>query len=101
MAGAGNYTVIRMREDRYPTGYEDGELVIGVESVPGEPMSFNHIGAPEGGILFYKAYSLSVDPAGNVVRNSFVECGATDTTKVHYPVSTEKATWGKIKSLKF
>ncbi|MBN2185009.1 MAG: hypothetical protein JW746_06740 [Candidatus Krumholzibacteriota bacterium] len=100
-AGAGNYTVIRMREDRFPTGYEDGELVIATESEPGQQMSFLHLGVPDLGILYYTAYSLNVDGGGNVFQDSFVECGATDTVLVHYQIGTENSSWGKIKSLKF
>ena len=100
-AGKGTHTIIRVREDRFPTGYEDGELVVEIESEPGQQMYFFDTEIPDLAVLYYTAYSLTVDEGGNVFQTSFVECEATDTAFVHYEVGTGNTSWGKIKSLKF
>ena len=98
-AGEGNRTIIRAREDKFPTGYDDGRLVVDMESTPGEQLYFFDTEIPSLAYLYYIAYSLTVDEGGKVLQTSFVECEATDTTFVHDEIANEKMSWGKIKSL--
>ena len=96
-AGTGNTTVVRYRTDRYPTGWEDGTHVVTMPSSPGERQQFFHTDAPNGYILYYAAFSLTMDGAGMVETNGFVECESMDTTFVDGLISVEDATWGSIK----
>jgi hypothetical protein len=97
-AGDGNTTMIRARTDRYPTGYNDGRLVVEVPSVPGQHQVFYDLVAPQGTIIYYKAFSLTKDMSGQIIENSFVECASTDTTFTHGFIATEESSWGSIKN---
>ena len=96
-AGGGNRTVIRYRTDRYPTGIEDGTLAVEVESVPGQTHLFYHTNFPTEQYLYYKAFSITRDAAGNVVNNSFVECTSLDCVFASCVNAVEETTWGNIK----
>ena len=96
-AGEGNTTVVRYRTDRYPTGWDDGTHVVTMPSSPGERQQFFHTDPPNGSILYYAAFSLTMDGAGNVDTNGFVECESMDTTFVDGVIAVEEATWGSIK----
>ncbi|MBN2070554.1 MAG: hypothetical protein JW814_03765 [Candidatus Krumholzibacteriota bacterium] len=109
-AGSGNYTIIRARTDRFPSGYLSGRLVVEMETVPGQEYYFFDTDIPDLAIIYYVAWSLTIEevsktypasPAceGEIVETSFVECGATDTTFVHHEIAAEKMSWGRIKSL--
>jgi hypothetical protein len=99
-AGSGNRTLIRYRTDRYPTGIDDGTLVVEVPSTPGESQQFVHTGIPTTNTtLYYKVFSLTRDAGDNIVRSSFVECGAVASANVNCEIATQSATWGTIKSL--
>jgi hypothetical protein len=98
-AGSGNRTMIRYRTDRYPTGTDDGTLVVDMPGTPGESQQYFHTDIPTGGTLYYKAFSLTRDAGDNVVRSSFVECGAVTVVEVSCEIATRPATWGTIKSL--
>ncbi len=97
IAGGGNKTIVRYRTDRFPAGYEDGELVIELDSSPGESQHFVHTHIPEGAMLYYKAFSLTRNASGTVMNNSFVECASTDTTYVECEIGVESVSWGTIK----
>ncbi len=98
-AGEGNYTVIRARTDRYPAGYYDGRLVIEMESTPGQEMYFFDTEVPDLAIIYYKAFSLTINGGGDIINNSFVECEAVDTIFVHNEIAVETMSWGAIKGL--
>jgi hypothetical protein len=98
-AGDGNWTVIRARTDGYPTGYSDGRLVVQMPSTPGMSQYFYDTVAPQGAIVYYKAFSLTRDLSGAVIDDSFVECAATDTTFTHGFIATEESSWGAIKKM--
>ncbi len=99
VAGSGNYTVIRCRTDRYPTGYEDGELVVEMESTPGQKQYFCHSGVRDGAMFYYKAFSLTMSAGGDVEENSLVECSATAEIMVDCQVGVGEKSWGEIKRL--
>jgi hypothetical protein len=99
IAGEGNMTVIRAGTDGYPAGYGDGRLVVEMPSAYGMPLYFYDTAAPQGAILYYKAFSLTKDLSGEVIDNSFVECAATDTTFTHGIIATEESSWGAIKKM--
>ncbi|MCK4235951.1 MAG: hypothetical protein KAX38_02455 [Candidatus Krumholzibacteria bacterium] len=96
-AGGGNRTVIRYRTDRYPTGYEDGELALELDSAPGESQYFYHTNMPRQTLIYYKAFSITRDAGGFVVRDSFVECSSADTVFTDCQIAAEPASWGAIK----
>jgi hypothetical protein len=96
-AGGGNRTVIRYRTDRYPTGYEDGELAVEIATEPGRNYLFYHTHFPTEHYLYYKAFSISRDAAGNVVNNSFVECSSVDCLLATCLNATDESSWGGIK----
>jgi hypothetical protein len=96
-AGGGNYTIIRCRTDRYPTGYEDGELVVEIPSTPGQQQYYYHTVVPNDEILYYKAFSLTLDAGRNVINDSFVECASSDTTYASCEIAVESSSWGEIK----
>jgi hypothetical protein len=98
IAGEGNTTVIRARTDRYPTGYNDGRLVVEMPSSPGQLQYYYDTVAPQGAIIYYKAFSLTKDLAGEIIENSFVECSSTDTTFTHGIIATEESSWSSIKN---
>ena len=97
IAGGGNTTVIVYREDRYPTGYNDGEIVVEMPSVPGEPQFYYHTEAPNYTVLYYKAFSLTKSAGGEVINSSFVECSSSDEIYTDCLISVESTTWGGIK----
>lgn len=97
IAGGGNKTVVRYRTDRFPMGYADGELVVELDSTPGESQQYFHTNIPEGAVLYYKAFSLTRNASGTVLNNSFVECASTDTTYVECEIGVESISWGGIK----
>ncbi len=99
VAGGGNTTVIRCRTDRYPTGYDDGDLVVEMSSTPGESQYYFQTGIQSGSVLFYKAFSSTQDASGNVLNNSFVECSSVDTVLTDCEIAVEETTWGEIKSM--
>ncbi len=96
-AGGGDHTIIRFAVDRFPEGYGDGELVVDVESTPGEVELGSHINPPRDVIIYYTAFSVN-SVSGDVLRNSFVECGATDTTVSKELIAAEKTSWGVLKN---
>ncbi|HSG27867.1 MAG TPA: hypothetical protein VLA34_05255 [Candidatus Krumholzibacterium sp.] len=98
-AGSGDRTVIRARTDRFPTGYDDGRLVVEMASVPGQRQYYFDTGAELYSIVYYKAFSLTTGAGGEVLNNSYVECSATDTVFVHGEISVEEKSWGAIKML--
>jgi hypothetical protein len=100
VAGEGNVTVIRARTDRFPTGYGDGRLVVEMPSAWGQHLYFYDTAAPQGSIIYYKAFALTKDLLGEVIDDSFVECAATDTTFTHGFIGTEESSWGAIKKMK-
>jgi len=63
-AGEGNHTIIRARVDRFPTGYDDGRLVVDMESTPGQQQYFFDTEIPDLAFMYYIAYSLTVDEGG-------------------------------------
>ncbi|MCK4548781.1 MAG: hypothetical protein KAU49_01380 [Candidatus Krumholzibacteria bacterium] len=98
ISGEGNTTVIRARSDSYfPTGPGDGRLVVEMPGSPGMHQYFYDTAAPQGMIIYYKAFSLTKDTSGQVINNSFVECAAMDTTFTHGFIATEESSWGAIK----
>lgn len=99
IAGSGNRTMIRYRSDRYPSGYEDGDLAVEVPTSPGESRFFFHTGMPNPATLYYKAFSLTRDASDLVIRDSFVECASADTAAVNCIIATGESSWGAIKSL--
>jgi len=98
-AGGGNTTVIRCRTDRYPTGYNDGDLVVEMPSTPGESQYYFQTGIQNGVVLYYKAFSLTKDANGYVLNNSFVECSSVDTVLTNCEIAVERSSWGEIKSM--
>lgn len=96
-AGGGDHTIIRYSVDRFPEGYGDGELVVDIESIPGEVKLFSHEDPPHSVIIYYTAFSVT-SVSGDVIRNSFVECGATDTTLSKELINAEKTSWGILKN---
>ncbi|MBD3180013.1 MAG: hypothetical protein GF417_10655 [Candidatus Latescibacteria bacterium] len=97
-AGGGEKTMIRYSLDGYPTGYGDGEHVVTVDSAPGQEQFYYHTNPPRGEIIYYTAFSLTMDGADEVIRNSFVECAATDTTFAETQIEAEITSWGALKS---
>lgn len=97
-AGGGNRTMIRYSLDGFPDGYGEGEHVVTVDSSPGQEQYFFHTNPPLGVIIYYTAFSLTMDASQEVIRNSFVECAATDTTIAQKVVDTEITSWGVLKS---
>jgi hypothetical protein len=98
-AGEGNWTVIRARTDSYPTGYGDGRLVVEMPGTPGQRLYYYDTAAPQGAIVYYKAFSLTMGVSQDVIYDSFIECSATDTTFTHGIIATEESSWGAIKSM--
>ena len=98
-AGAGNMTIIRAGLDGYPTGYGDGRLVVEMPSAYGENQFFYDTAAEQGEIIYYKAFSLTMDLSSQVIDDSFVECAAIDTTFTHGIIATEETSWGAIKRM--
>jgi hypothetical protein len=96
-AGSGNTTVIVCRQDRYPTGYNDGEAVVEMPGMPGESQFYFHTEAPDYAVLYYKAFSLTKSAGGDVTNSSFVECSSSDEIYTDCLISVEKSTWGGIK----
>lgn len=97
-AGGGDKTMIRYSLDGYPTAYGDGEHVVTVDSSPGQEQYFFHTNPPLGVVIYYTAFSLTMDASQEVIRNSFVECAATDTTIAEKVVDAEITSWGALKS---
>lgn len=97
IAGGGNHTMIRFRTDRFPAGLDDGELLVLLDSSPGEEQYYFHTEVPEGTTLFYKAFSMTLDAGGRIARSSFVECSSVDTITASCEISVEDASWGSIK----
>ncbi|MBU8922542.1 MAG: hypothetical protein KOO63_12055 [Bacteroidales bacterium] len=98
-AGEGNYTMIRARTDRYPTGYDDGRLVVRMDSSPGQQLYFFDTDVLDMETVYYKAFSLTLGAAGNVLNNSFVECSAVDTVFVYSEIAVQRSSWGRMKKL--
>jgi hypothetical protein len=99
IAGEGNVTMIRSSMHGYPSGYNDGRLVVEMPSTPGARQYYYDTEAPQGAIVYYKAFSLTKNLSGEVIDNSFVECAATDTTFTHGIIGTEESSWGAIKKM--
>ncbi len=99
VAGSGNRTMIRFRTDEYPTGYEDGQLVVEAPSTPGESQCFFHANVPRPATVYYKAFSLTRDASNLITRGSIVECSSVDTIGVKTEIAVESVSWGAIKSL--
>jgi hypothetical protein len=91
--------MIRFRTDRYPTGTADGELAVETPSVPGENQYFFHTEITPPVRLYYKAFSLTRDAGGTILRDSFVECGSVGVIDVECEIATEESSWGAIKSI--
>jgi hypothetical protein len=98
-AGSGNRTMIRFRTDQFPTGYEDGQLVVEVPSTPGQNQFYFHTGMPNQTMVYYKAFALTRDASDNIIRNSFIECSSSDTTHVRCEIAVKPVSWGAIKNL--
>jgi len=98
-AGGGEQTMIRYRLDGFPTGFGDGEHVVTVNSTPGQEQYFFHTGPPIGVVIYYTAFSLTMDGTSDVIRNSFVECAAVDTTLAESQIDAEETSWGAMKSM--
>ncbi len=99
MAGSGDHTMIRYSLDHFPQGYDDGELVITMESLPGQEQYYFHTNPPLGTVLYYTAFSITEGPGDKILRSSFVECEATDTTMVEYQIDVERTSWGALKGM--
>jgi hypothetical protein len=97
VAGSGDHTIIRYSIYRFPQGYNDGHPVVSMESTPGEEQYYFHTNPPLGAMIYYTAFSVTKGVSDEVIRNSFVECGATDTTFTNYLIDAKKASWGAIK----
>jgi hypothetical protein len=97
-AGGGDQTMIRYSLDGFPAGHGDGEHVVTVDSAPGQEQYFYHTGPPLGVVIYYTAFSLTMDGTQEVIRNSFVECAATDTTLADVQIDAEITSWGALKS---
>ena len=98
-AGGGNTTIICYRTDRFPTGYDDGELAVEMPSMPGEELYYFQTNMPLHTILYYKAFSVTKDSSGNILTNSFVECSSVDTVMTSCEIAVDNASWGEIKSM--
>lgn len=97
VAGSGDHTIVRYSIYGYPQGYDDGEHVVTVESAPGQEQYYFHTNPPLGALIYYTAFSVTEGVSEEVIKNSFVECGAMDTTFTNYKIDAEQATWGAIK----
>lgn len=97
IAGGGDHTIIRYSTDHFPEGYADGLSLVNIESSPGEIKQVSHVDPPSDIVIYYTAFSVS-SVSGEVIRNSFVDCGATDTTFFSKPIATETTSWGALKS---
>jgi hypothetical protein len=98
-SGGGNKTMVRYHPDHYPVGYSDGALLCEVSSSPGEVLFYYHSGIPQGQLVYYTAFSLTRDTAGNILLDSFVECSAMDTVRASCVIAVEESSWSEIKSL--
>ena len=97
--GSGNRTMVRYSYDHYPTGYDDGELLNEVPSIPGIDQFTYHLPVPQGELIYYSIFSLTRDIGGAIELGSFVECSSLDTVYTSCVIATKEATWGQIKSL--
>ncbi len=98
-AGEGNRTMVRYHPDHFPEGYADGALLCEVESTSGDVLFYYHYGIPQGQLIYYTAFSLTRDGAGNIALDSFVECSAMDTVRASCVIGVEESSWGEIKSI--
>ena len=96
-AGEGDHTIIRYATDHFPDGYGDGEPLINIATTPGEFKQYSHINPPQDAVIYYTAFSVN-SVSDEIIRDSFVECSATDTTFFEKAISAEMTTWGAIKS---
>jgi hypothetical protein len=96
-AGGGDHTLIRYATDRFPEGYGDGEFLVNVATVPGELQQYTHVDPPRGIVIYYTAFSVT-SVSDEVIRDSFVECGSSDTTFFEKLIATELTSWGALKS---
>jgi hypothetical protein len=97
--GSGNRTMIRYSYDHFPAGYDDGELLVEVPSIPGIEQFTYHTSIPQGQLIYYTAFSLTRDVGGAIELGSFVECTSTDTVMTSCVIATKESTWGQIKNL--
>ena len=97
--GSGNRTMIRYSYDHYPTGYDDGELLLEVPSSPGIDQFAYHTTVPHAQLIYYSLFSLTRDMGGAIELGSFVECSSLDTVFTSCVIATKKSTWGQIKNL--
>ena len=91
--------MIRYRFDRFPTGYNDGELAVEVPTMPDQWQFFYHTGLPQGKVVYYSAFSLTRDIGGEIALNSFIECASTDTVNTSCVVATKESSWSLIKKM--
>ncbi len=100
-AGSGNCSMIRWSTNRYPTSIADGELAVEIPTSQGQiyDVSVYHEELSATTPLYYTVFSITRDPSGLIVRDSFVECVALGYTYMRCPVATEETSWGTIKSL--
>ena len=96
-AGGGDHTIIRYSTDRFPEGYGDGDFLVDFATVPGEFRQYSHVDPPHDVVIYYTAFSVT-SVSGEVIRDSFVECGASDTTFFEKPINAELTSWGALKS---
>ncbi len=97
--GSGNRTMIRYSYDHYPTGYDDGELLLEVPSSPGVDQFIYHTSVPQAQLIYYSLFSLTRDMGGAIELGSFVECSSLDTVFTSCVIATKESTWGQIKNL--
>lgn len=97
--GSGNRTMIRYSYDHYPTGYDEGELLLEVPSIPGIDQFTYHTAVPQGQLIYYSLFSLTRDMSGAIELGSFVECSSLDTVITSCVIATKESTWGQIKNL--
>ena len=97
--GSGNRTMVRYSYDHYPTGYDDGELLVEFFSSPGIDKFTYHAPVPQGEIIYYSVFSLTRDLGGNIELGSFVECVSLDTVFTSCVISTKESSWGQIKNM--
>jgi hypothetical protein len=99
VGGGGASTMVRYRFDRFPAGYDDGELAVEMPTMPGQWQFFYHTGLPQGKVVYYTAFSLNRDMGGDIELDSFVECASTDTVITSCVIAVKESSWGLIKDM--
>lgn len=99
IAGSGNRTHIRFSLDHFPTGYNDGDFVVEMESSPGQGQYYYHTDVPDRALLYYTAFSLTFGVSDNVIQDSFIECSSSDTTITNGEIAVKTSSWSEIKKI--